>query len=282
MYLWGASVGSQLNINNPYAIGTGTFTINSGNAAVMDNTSGGAITLADTNAQAWNNDFAFAGSSSLNMGAGTVSLGGGRNVTVSNNTLTVGPVTDNGSGYGLNKLGAGTLTLNGGGSYTGATTISGGTLALIGSGLSSPTINIASNATLDVSALSGGATLVSGGTLNGSGGHGQPHFQRRRFGGLRFEQLDGDWRRDQRFNRCGWRVEYRRVNHRGHQRPGHHRWDVHPDPIRLLRRQSGEHHSPVRLCPDQQHRRQCHSTGCHPQPGQPDLAGRRRLGYVGY
>jgi autotransporter-associated beta strand protein len=169
MYLWGASVGSQLNINNPYAIGTGTFTINSGNAAVMDNTSGGAITLADTNAQAWNNDFAFAGSSSLNMGAGTVSLGGGRNVTVSNNTLTVGPVTDNGSGYGLNKLGAGTLTLNGGGSYTGATTISGGTLALIGSGLSSPTINIASNATLDVSALSGGATLVSGGTLNGSG-----------------------------------------------------------------------------------------------------------------
>jgi autotransporter-associated beta strand protein len=86
---------------------------------------------------------------------------------VSSNTLTVGTVTDNGSGFSLTKLGAGTLAIGGAASYTGATTVSGGTLACIGSALSSSTISIASGATLDVSAVSGGQTLAASGTLSG-------------------------------------------------------------------------------------------------------------------
>jgi autotransporter-associated beta strand protein len=174
VFLYGITTGSQLNINNPGAIGAGTFTINNGNNAAIDNTSGGLITLANNNAQTWQNSFAFIGSSSLDMGSGAVTITGNLTVTASNNNLTVGPVTDSGSGYSLSKQGAGTLTLNGGGSYTGATTVGGGTLAVTGSGstLASTTVNVATNAILDMSGAGGYTMLanetLSGGTINGS------------------------------------------------------------------------------------------------------------------
>jgi autotransporter-associated beta strand protein len=72
----------------------------------------------------------------------------------------------------LIKIGSGTLTLGGLSTYTGVTTISNGTLALIGSGstANSSTIIIVSNATLDVTGRNGGAmTLASGQTLRGAG-----------------------------------------------------------------------------------------------------------------
>ena len=79
------------------------------------------------------------------------------------------------SGNGnLQKGGNYPLTLLGANTYTGNTTISGGTLALSGSGsiANSATISVAANATLDVSTLTTALTLDSSQTLKagGSGG----------------------------------------------------------------------------------------------------------------
>jgi autotransporter-associated beta strand protein len=78
-----------------------------------------------------------------------------------------GPVR---GGGGLNKSGAGVLTLNGTNVYTGGTTVSQGTLALGATGsISNVTqITVSSGAVLDVSAVSGAALLGSQ-TLIGSG-----------------------------------------------------------------------------------------------------------------
>ncbi|NYF34042.1 autotransporter-associated beta strand repeat-containing protein [Sphingopyxis sp. JAI108] len=102
---------------------------------------------------------------SLTGSGGTVALGG--------STLTVAAATAQsfggsiaGSG-GLTKSGAGTLTLTGANSYTGATTISGGRLALDFAGAGGPASDIISSASHLV--LSGGALDVLGaaGEANG-------------------------------------------------------------------------------------------------------------------
>lgn len=69
------------------------------------------------------------------------------------------------------KEGEGTWMLTGFNSYRGATTISAGTLALSGSGSisESPTLMVASGATLDVTGLAGTFLLHSNQTLGGSG-----------------------------------------------------------------------------------------------------------------
>ncbi len=71
---------------------------------------------------------------------------------------------------GLNKSGAGTLTLSGTNTYTGNTVISAGALALSGSGSFSNTANIlvAGNASFNVSGLSHPFTLGAGQTLGNS------------------------------------------------------------------------------------------------------------------
>ena len=112
-----------LNINNATAIGTGTFTINGG---TIDNTSGGAITLSNNNAQTWGGDFTFTGTNALNLGTGAVSLSANRQVTVSASTLTEGGII--GGAFSLTKAGAGTMTLSGANTFTGGMTLSPGTL----------------------------------------------------------------------------------------------------------------------------------------------------------
>jgi autotransporter-associated beta strand protein len=139
----------QLNINNTSALGTvaGTFTINGGTIAntVVSN----AITTANY-PQVWNGDFTFGSANSdLNLGAGAVTLGGNRQVTISDHQLTVGGVI--GGSYSLTKAGNGTLTFAGQNTYTGGTTLSGGVL------------NVSSNAAL---AGATGTLTVNGGTLN--------------------------------------------------------------------------------------------------------------------
>ena len=78
---------------------------------------------------------------------------------------------DNATDGGLTKNGPGSLTLSGTNTYTGATTINAGTVALgsAGSTGSSRSIAIAGGALFDVSAVGGGYVLSAGKTLSGSG-----------------------------------------------------------------------------------------------------------------
>ena len=150
-YLTNTTLNSgTLNLNYNTAIsgfaGYG-LTINGG---TLDNTSGAALTVANSPTYQWNGDFAFAGTTNLGLGGGAVTLGGNRQVTVSGNTLTVGgAIGDGGSGYSLTKAGSGTLTLSGANTYTGNTTVSGGTLEIAQATLATnSTVNVASGAML--------------------------------------------------------------------------------------------------------------------------------------
>lgn len=84
---------------------------------------------------------------------------------VAHNINLLGVVSGSGS---LTKTGGGVLTLSGVNTYSGSTTISGGTLAVTGSIANTPTLSIASGATLDVTAVAPYA-LASGQLLQGEG-----------------------------------------------------------------------------------------------------------------
>ena len=136
----------QLDLNHASALGAGTFTIWGG---TIGNSSGSPITLSTNNAQTWNSDFTFVGPSSLNLGTGAVTLGANRAVTISTGTLTVGGGIS-GVGRGLTKSGSGTLTLTGANTFTGATSISAGTLQ-VGNGGTTGTLGsgaVTNNGTL--------------------------------------------------------------------------------------------------------------------------------------
>jgi parallel beta-helix repeat protein/autotransporter-associated beta strand protein len=101
------------------------------------------------------------------------------NTSASSATLTVGNNNASGSYAGvirsgntlaLTKIGTGAETLTGANTYNGNTSITGGTLALIGNGsiANTPAITIAGGATFDVSGLSSTLTLGHGQTLSNS------------------------------------------------------------------------------------------------------------------
>jgi len=119
-----------LNINSDTALGTGILLINSG--ATLDNTSGSAITLVNNNDQHWESDFTFKGTNDLDLGTGDVDISNAAvTITVEDSNLTVGGIiSDGGEGHGLTKTGSGTLAISGANTYTGATTISAGTLQI--------------------------------------------------------------------------------------------------------------------------------------------------------
>ena len=144
-----------LNINNASAIGTGTLTISGG---TLNNTSGSLVTLSTNNAQNWNSNFAFTGTNDLNLGTGNVAMSSARTVTVNGGNLTVGGVVS-GATFNLAKAGAGTLILSGANTYSGATTISAGTLSVstLANGGAASGIGQSSNAN--------NSLILNGGTL---------------------------------------------------------------------------------------------------------------------
>ena len=141
-----------LRLGSTNALGTGFFTINGGTLDVPV-----ALTNVDNNAQAWNNDFTFAGTANLNLGTGAVTLGANSAVTVSANTLTVGGAIGDGAANGFTKLGAGTLSLNANSTYTGPTLIGAGTV-------------IITNAPQALGGTAGGTSVSNGAALKLYGG----------------------------------------------------------------------------------------------------------------
>jgi autotransporter-associated beta strand protein len=113
---------------------------------------------------------AAAGARITNTAAGTPVLTVGAANTTSSFS---GVITEAGSGaiLALSKTGTGTLTLSGANNYSGATTVSAGTLKLDVAGAvgGSSGLSIASGASLDLSAIGGGLTLGSGQSLGGAG-----------------------------------------------------------------------------------------------------------------
>ncbi len=166
------TLSGTLKIGNNTAIGTGPLTL--GLNSTIDAV-GGPRTLSNNNAQNWNGDFSFTGTSDLNLGTGPVvvtihpnntpdpasTAGVSSRVNVAAGTLTVGgPIAGNGT-VALVKDGAGKLVLNGLASYNQRTIIHNGELVTSG-GLG--TIN----QQILISPIAGdnGTFTVSGGTVN--------------------------------------------------------------------------------------------------------------------
>jgi autotransporter-associated beta strand protein len=121
------------------------------------------------------------GNSEFTVDGGTLTLNGtiapditGRAVILSGagNGMLNGSLNDNGANIpALTKQGAGTWTLNNVNAYSGATIVQGGTLklGLAATIANTPSIQILSNAVLDVSAIPGGFNLSASQTLTGNG-----------------------------------------------------------------------------------------------------------------
>jgi autotransporter-associated beta strand protein len=163
--------GGALNLNNASAIGTGPLTITGG---ALNSISG--TTLSTNNAQFWNGDFSFTGTTNLTLGTGAVSLGGSgtsRTVTVNAGQLGVGSINESsGATLGLTVAGPGTLVIdssstnnpNGGGAQSNIA----GILNVTGNlDIASPTPVNAANAASDmhVGGLTGSGTISNGGGI---------------------------------------------------------------------------------------------------------------------
>lgn len=115
---------------------------------------------------------------STNNSPSTVDLRGGTrtfNITDGTTSITPAVVDSLSTTSGLVKTGVGSLVLNGTNTYSGKTTISGGTLALAtegtrsGSLAASPWIEVEAGATFSTSGLSSGGVTLTNQTLSGTG-----------------------------------------------------------------------------------------------------------------
>jgi autotransporter-associated beta strand protein len=153
-----ASTGSVGSIISS-GIGTGTLNLNGGTLSsgsgtartlLNDVTVGGNVTLGDAS-----------NSGTLSFSAG-VDLGGSVRTLTTASAINFDGVVSNG---GINKAGAGNLTLGGANTYTGTTSINAGTLAVTGSLLSSGTVLVNDGGSLSGSGSVGAVTLGSGSFL---------------------------------------------------------------------------------------------------------------------
>ena len=144
LYKAGAS-SLTLTGNNSY---TGGTTLSAGALIVGSNTAipntgtiffnGGGIQSSDATARTFSNPIAFGGDVTIGgtgnitfSDTGAVALGANRTITVSTSGVNATFAQSfSGSGFGITKAGAGSLTLTGDSTYTGTTTINGGEVLL--------------------------------------------------------------------------------------------------------------------------------------------------------
>jgi len=147
--------GTTVSLGQAASGNLGTFNLNGLNQQIA-----GLNSTTGTNATASNNTVTSASAAILTLGgSGTYSYGDGSN---GNSGVISGAIS-------VVKSGSGTQTFGDANTYTGTTTISGGTLALGASGaLASPTISVASGGWFDVTAKTG-FSLGTGQRLGGLG-----------------------------------------------------------------------------------------------------------------
>jgi fibronectin-binding autotransporter adhesin len=147
---------------------TGLTTISAGTLAL----SGGGTVIPVTNDVVANGSFSISGVTTGATIGDLSGTGATASVVLGSKTLTLGTTSSSSfagviSGTGaLTKQGSGTLTLTGANTYSGATTISAGTLALSGSGALKSTNDVVANGTFSISGVTTSSTI---GDLSGSG-----------------------------------------------------------------------------------------------------------------
>jgi outer membrane autotransporter protein len=159
---------ATLTFSDSATAGVSTITTNNGATTSFTGTSTGGSAIFITNA---GGTFDISGLSSAGTtagsieGAGSYVLGSKNLTTGSNDASTTVDGVISGSNGSLTKVGAGTMTLTAVNTYTGATTISGGTLALSGNGDISASSGVRVDGTFDASAANGPFVLIN--TLSG-------------------------------------------------------------------------------------------------------------------
>jgi autotransporter-associated beta strand protein len=168
--------GGILEFNNSSSAGNAIVITNAGGITAFQSTASGGQAQFRTNA---GGSFDISGLSSTGLsvgsiaGAGTFDLGSKQLTVGSNNLSTVvsGQIADGGifggTGGSLVKIGAGTLTLLGNNTYTGATTIIAGTLEVDGAVASTSSLTVNAGGTLSGTGLVDPTTvtIMSSGTL---------------------------------------------------------------------------------------------------------------------
>jgi fibronectin-binding autotransporter adhesin len=172
----GAAGGASTNSSTVSSIAGLTFSNTAGSYTISGTAlavGAGGISNASTAAQTISNNLSLSANAAITAGAGNLTLAG--NLTNGGNAVTVGGAANtaiNGviSGAGaLTKSGAGSLTLSGANTYTGATTISAGTVVADNNaalGATNGATTVADGATLE---LSGGISSAENITITGSG-----------------------------------------------------------------------------------------------------------------
>ena len=164
------TISANTGSTQTWTIGTGGISIGSGAGAVTISQSGLPIAVSLSGSQSWTNS----SGNTMNLGSGVataLSAAAAATLTLNGNFAFLAPV-NNGAGTLTLAQSGGTVTLGAANTYSGSTTINGGTLVL-GSGSSinsTSAIAIAAGGTLDVSAQGSPYTLPGSGLS--AGGHG--------------------------------------------------------------------------------------------------------------
>jgi fibronectin-binding autotransporter adhesin len=155
----GGGTGMTLRLGSDNALGAGTASLGQNLLLTSDGaatrTIGNTVNLANV---AYYGDAT--GTGDLIFTGSNVATGNERIMVVSNSTTISGVVSGTG---GLDKRGAGTLTLSGNNTYASGTTVNAGSLIINGNQSSATgVLNVAAGATLGGSGTIGGATTISG------------------------------------------------------------------------------------------------------------------------